>query len=153
MEKIGDAKLLDVWKAISSSGPLIFDTNQPKQCSQTSKCKLANTRIFFNSMMLISHWEWLFRTGCQRWMNQVNLSTGQWLTRAPDQLRVEVQRSERQLEVSPEGQSWARTNRKYYIWKLSITLFFAEKKLWRYARATEHKVLKSKKVKVSLAKW
>ena len=62
-------------------------------------------------------------------MNQVNLLTGQWLKRAPDQLRVEVRRSERQLEVSPEGQSWARTNRKHYIWKLSITLCFAEKTL------------------------
>jgi len=62
-------------------------------------------------------------------MNQVNLSTGQWLTRAPDQLRVEVRRSERQLEVSPEGQSWARTYRKHHIWKLSITFCYAEKTL------------------------
>ena len=43
--------------------------------------------------------------------------------------------------------------RAFQHWKLSIILCFAEKKLWRYARAPEHKVLKSKKVKVSLTNW
>ena len=64
----------------------------------------------------------------QNWLSEMNESS-EFVdrARAPDQLRVEVRRSERQLEVSPEGQSWARTNRKHYIWKLSITLCFAEK--------------------------